>query len=391
MDCLAASGAATLSGSWARLFVNNEAFGLYLMIDDASTHFIDDVLHAGNYSYPYTGKPKQNVHALNAFYITDILEVGPVYKGNSLSDTEEADLVYKGDDPSLYSKDVYDPKDDGKADLNKTNEMEPLIGLMKRIQQNETVVDTKHTLIHMAFNFLSASWDGFWYQASNYYITQDLQSNQWTLITYDFDETFGNGIEDDSLITVPYQQFGPSGGNVSRPLQDQVLHGNEATMNEILTTVVKRFFKPSIIEPRLNAWTEMLREDIAWDRAIPAKSPGDARQWTLEDFETNMKNTTKDIVGLLEFITKRSAAVTQQLNITDADEGLPALEPYTQGKMGDGAAGSSSSNPGVNTGNNGNVTPGGGGGGADSSASFIHPFSTATMALLFSFGAYILL
>lgn len=56
LDCLAASGAATLSGSWARLFVNNEAFGLYLMIDDASTHFIDDVLHAGNYSYPYTGK-----------------------------------------------------------------------------------------------------------------------------------------------------------------------------------------------------------------------------------------------------------------------------------------------------------------------------------------------
>jgi hypothetical protein len=53
---LAATGAATLSGSWVRVFMNNEAYGLFLMIDDASTHFIDDVLHGGNWQYPNTGE-----------------------------------------------------------------------------------------------------------------------------------------------------------------------------------------------------------------------------------------------------------------------------------------------------------------------------------------------
>jgi hypothetical protein len=52
---LAAAGAPTLSGSWVRVFINNEAYGLFLLMDDASTHLIDDVLHGGDWKYPTTG------------------------------------------------------------------------------------------------------------------------------------------------------------------------------------------------------------------------------------------------------------------------------------------------------------------------------------------------
>ncbi|KAI7850225.1 coth protein-domain-containing protein [Circinella umbellata] len=322
LDCLAAAGVATVSGSWTRLFINGEPFGLYLMIDDASTHFIDNVLHGGNYSYSYTG---------------------PTYKGNALSDTEEANLAYLGEDPSLYSKFIYDPKDEGELKLNKTNEMGPLIGLTKRLasknEKLDSIVDPKHTLIHMAFNFLTGSWDGFWYQASNYYINQDTQSNQWTLITYDFDETFGNGAEKE-LMSVPYAQFKKS-ANVTRPLQDALIQGYPAEFEQILTTVVKRFFKPSVIQPILEAWKSMLLEDITWDRSSTLKghSPtvNQTEGFTAQDFVVNMNSTQKDTIGILEWITGRSAAVCQQLNINDMDDGLPVLGHYLGGNYGDGA------------------------------------------------------
>lgn len=56
---LAASGGATLSGSWVRVFINDEPYGLFLLMDDASTHLIDAVLHGGNFQNPTTGKDRK--------------------------------------------------------------------------------------------------------------------------------------------------------------------------------------------------------------------------------------------------------------------------------------------------------------------------------------------
>jgi hypothetical protein len=55
---IAAAGGAALSGSWVRVFINNEPYGLFLLMDDASTHFIDAVLHGGNWQNPTTGNIK---------------------------------------------------------------------------------------------------------------------------------------------------------------------------------------------------------------------------------------------------------------------------------------------------------------------------------------------
>ncbi|KAG1121462.1 hypothetical protein G6F42_012403 [Rhizopus arrhizus] len=72
LDCLAASGGATLQGSFVRLFVNNKPMGLYLMIDDSTTNFINNALRGGNQKFQYTG---------------------PTYKGNALNPTFEGNLA----------------------------------------------------------------------------------------------------------------------------------------------------------------------------------------------------------------------------------------------------------------------------------------------------------
>lgn len=55
LDMLAAAGGATLSSSWTRVFINNEAYGLFLLMDDASTHLFDAILHAGDFKSTNTG------------------------------------------------------------------------------------------------------------------------------------------------------------------------------------------------------------------------------------------------------------------------------------------------------------------------------------------------
>ncbi|KAI9316798.1 coth protein-domain-containing protein [Dichotomocladium elegans] len=326
MDCLAAAGGATLSGSWVRLYINDQPFGLYVMIDDASTHFIDNVLHGGNWQYQYTG---------------------PTYKGNAMSTEQEGNLQYLGDDATLYSNDLYKLQDKGEDKaLQKNNSLGPIIQFMRDLSMVNPasaqdgpgdfgkLIDPQHTLIHLAFNFLSGSWDGFWYQASNYYLNQDLQSHQWTLITYDFDETFGNNVPVPSLMTVPYTSF--SRANASRPLVDKLLQSPhwKAQFENTLKTIVKRFFKPSIMQPRLEAWKAMLHEDMVWDRSLPPRSPGQTSNWTIADFETNLNSTAQGQIGILEWITARSAAVCQQLSFQDNDD-LPPLPAYTQGRYMD--------------------------------------------------------
>lgn len=319
MDSLAAAGAASLSGNWVRLFINNEPFGLYLMIDDSFKGFTDNFLNGG-VSNPSTGA---------------------TYKGNALSPTEEANLVYKGPNNASYNfNDLYILEDTGRdPSVSKDSFTAPLINFMERL--NSTTVGTdeqnpgtitdlmdsaEHTMIHMAMNFLSGSWDGFWVQASNYYLNENFETHKWYLITYDFDETFGNGEEAAGLMTVPYTNYSRPGSQ--RPLVDIFIKSPyyEPKFQDILKTIVKRFYNPRVVKPRFDAWAEMLKEDIAWDRSLPFRSPGEKEEFTVQDLD-NFFVSTKGRIGMLEWVSNRTTSLCQQLNFNDQDD-LPALPPY---------------------------------------------------------------
>lgn len=321
LDCLAASGGATLQGSFARLFINNEPYGLYLMIDDSTTNFINAALRGGNQKFQYTG---------------------PTYKGNALNPSFEGNLVYKDDLQESYNDTIYKLEDEGnmKKDMNVTNEKTPLIEFIKELaaidptqavdEANkgnlEKLLNPQHLMIHMALNFLSGSWDGFWHQASNYYLTKDTSSNQWTFISYDFDETFGLGAPR-YMSTTPYDNF--TRPDSQRPLIDVILKSPyyKAEFEKTVQTIVKRFFKASTINPRLEAWKQMLKEDVEFDINLEPKSVGIKPQWTIWNFENNLNTTDGESMGVAEWVNARSVAVQQQLNFNDADD-LPPLGPY---------------------------------------------------------------
>lgn len=77
---------------------------------------------------------------------------------------------------------------------------------------------------------------------------------------------------------------------------------------------MKRFFKASVITPRLDAWTQMLREDVECDLTIEPNSPGIKTQWTLRNFENNMKITDGENMGVEELWHYLAYISTPELN-----------------------------------------------------------------------------
>jgi hypothetical protein len=167
----------------------------------------------------------------------------------------------------------------------------------------------RHTMVQLAMSFLTGSWDGAWYQASNFYLTQNLQTGKWTFITYDFDETFGNGLEKPSLMTVPYTEYFKP--NSKRPLVNAFIKSSyyKPKFEEILHHLVESFFNPQTIKPVLNAWETMLKEDVAWDRSLTPPSEGDKESWTVKEFQTNLYSKVDNTVGVLEWINRRSGSL----------------------------------------------------------------------------------
>lgn len=129
------------------------------------------------------------------------------------------------------------------------------------------------------------------------------------------------------MSTTPYENF--TRPDSQRPLIDAVIKSPyyKAEFEKVVQTLVKRFFKASAINPRLEAWKAMLREDVEYDLSLPAESVGIKPQWTLWNFENNLNATDGESMGVAEWVNARSVAVQQQLNFNDVDD-LPPLGPY---------------------------------------------------------------
>ncbi|KAI9362310.1 coth protein-domain-containing protein [Pilaira anomala] len=320
MDTLAATGAATLSSNWVRLFVNSEPFGLFLMSDDSFKGFTDNFLNGGS--------------AMNS--------TGLTIKANAMDPNNESNMVYNGTDPKGYNfRDVYMLEEEGKGKtINETNYMYPLIEFMEKLNKtarssnaqtpgniNEIIDSPDHTMIQIAMSFLSGSWDGLWRQASNFYFHQNRETKKWYVISYDFDETFGNGLQEDlELMTTPYNKYARPDSR--RPLIDAFIKDPyyQPKFEEILKTIVKRSFNPRVLKPRLEAWAKMLKEDVAWDRSLPFRSPGNKEKFSADDL-SNMFTTVYSRVGVLEWVSNRTTSLCKQLNFTDVDD-LTALPTY---------------------------------------------------------------
>ncbi|KAG0275052.1 hypothetical protein BGZ95_009236 [Linnemannia exigua] len=307
IDTLNAVGVPTQQGSYVRLFINNEPYGLYLMVDDIKKSFAKQTVHGGD----------------------DLIIPGSLIQANAPTLSEQADLAYKGPLSAAYGKETYISQNLGNNLV--TEPLSQLITLMKDLQDFDPVatpdplvywnnrIDLDGFLRNMALEYLFGGFDNYWMAGSNYFIYFNPTlgtSGKWQWLPTDFDGTFGNGAEIDPLGSYKtLYNFTPD-----HPLVSKLIIKNaaiNALFNTIIKEIVSTTFKPEAMNPHIEALNKMISLDAAWDFTLPRKSPGKNPGFTFDDFNNNLVNITKDMSGAIKpWIAARANTTSVELQFT---------------------------------------------------------------------------
>ncbi|KAG0204455.1 hypothetical protein BGX28_003601 [Mortierella sp. GBA30] len=306
IDMVNSIGVPTQQGSYVRLFVNNEPYGLFLMVDDIKKSFAKQTIHGGD----------------------NLVVPGSLIQANAPSVTEQADLTWKGATGASYNKDVYISQNLGNNPP--TEPLGQLIAFMADLQAFDPATnqdpigywnarfDLDGFLRNMALEYLMGGFDNYWMAGSNFFIyfNPKLGSGKWQWIPTDFDGTFGNGAEIDpkgsykNLTTFP----------IDHPLVTKLIMKNDkigAQFRQILQEIVSTAFKPEAMNPHIDGLHQMISLDAQWDFTLPRKSSGKNLAFTFEDFNSNINNITKEMSGAIKpWIADRATSIAAELGFT---------------------------------------------------------------------------
>ncbi|KAF9217575.1 hypothetical protein CPC16_007543 [Podila verticillata] len=302
IDILNSIGVPTQQSAYVRLFFNNKPVGLYVANEEMKKHWIKRVLHPGVIK----------------------IKPGALWKMDSCCG-RESNLEWLGPTTKSYViGDIYknilpgnNPKDDVMKDL---------IDFMKILKDYDPkkVADpiafwNKHLnldifLKSMAMEYLTGSWDSYWYSGSNYQFYNDPVTGQWTWLPTDFDDTFGVSFKGkiESYRAIPKKNDQGFESPLAQKLIIETPQIN-ARFEQILKDIVSYVFKPSALTPRLDAYKKMIQEDVAWDRVQPRLSKGKSGNFTIEDLTKGLGQGTKGNWGLGNWIEKRSTIIQKDM------------------------------------------------------------------------------
>ncbi|KAF9324223.1 hypothetical protein BG006_000739 [Podila minutissima] len=256
IDMLNSAGIPTQQGAWVRLFINNEPYGLYLIIDDIKRSFRKQTVHGGDAS----------------------IQRGSLVQGNAF--IKKADLMYKGLTSKDYDPDCYVSQDLGNNPAD--DPLKELISLMSDLKSfdpatpnaNETRFDLDGVLRNMALKYLGVDTYKNWY---------DFKDGDHPLVS--------------KLI-----------------LQNKDIN---ALFEQVLKELVSTTFKPEALVPHIQTYNKMLSLNAQWDISLTRKSPGINNGFTFDDFNNNLNVGTKDMsFGLIPFVLQISDYVAQELGFT---------------------------------------------------------------------------
>ncbi|KAF9919821.1 hypothetical protein FBU30_010486 [Linnemannia zychae] len=308
IDMFNSAGIPTQQGAWVRLFINNEPYGLYLMVDDIKKSFLKQTVHQGD--------PK--------------IERGSLVQMNAYLQ-DKATLEFKGPVSSDYDQNVaYRSQNLGNNPIE--DPIKELIEFMKDPQDfdpattpdpvgywNNTRLELDGFLRNMALEYLSGAFDNYWYSASNYFMYKNPTlgaSGKWQWLPTDFDGTFGNGAP--SADFPSYKNWYDMTTESPRPMVSKLILQNKeinTLFEQVLKELVSTAFKPEAMVPRIQVYNKMLSVDAKWDIGLKRHSEGKNNGFTFEDFNSNLETDTKSMTtGLIPWVTQMSSAVAKEPN-----------------------------------------------------------------------------
>ncbi len=175
------------------------------------------------------------------------------------------------------------------------------------------------TLQYFAINILTGGWDDYWFLTNNYYLYHQPSTDQFNLIPYDYDNTFGIDFFNIDWASVNPYVFAKI-NNGPRPLITRLLKAPE--FRNLFTHLIK-FYKEKYTQTSM--WISHIDElknkitAFAIEDTFRVKDYG----FSIEDFNNSYfaDGFSKDPAkySLKDFINKRNSTLENQLNFVDAN------------------------------------------------------------------------
>ncbi|KAG0315045.1 hypothetical protein BGZ97_008704 [Linnemannia gamsii] len=364
-----AMGSYTNEANMIRMYINNEGFGTFNLLDDITEYSYVDAMF-------YGGKPPAEYGALfdgasgasfaysptNEYWSWVVNKVKPIGSPLDVGPLCEA-----------WSKTV-------KTDDAAVAEIDKMLDLDQHIRL-------------MVLEYLTGNWDGYWEQQTNDGLYRDpTQGNKWYYLAQDFDATFGVNIPTPDL-TFPewsytkYPAAFPGAVMINGLLENPT---RKAAFETYLKKTVEVLFNNVTLTNRILKYHEFILPDLAWDRSIKQRSPGINFEWSFPMVTENLwRGVASPVgtgggatIGLIEWIVKKSEAVAKEFSITISPTPVgpptPSTNPPTPNPSPSGGnTGGNPSTPGTS-----GKPSGGNASNQGSAANHVLPQVFATLALV---------
>lgn len=291
-------GIATPDNSYVNVYVNNELFGLYLMVEAIDGEFIED--HFNN-------------------------ENGDLYK----PDGEGSTLEYAGSSITDYSEINLQNNEE-------TTDSGAFLNLVEEMDSGSTdVINVDALLRYMAVSVSLSNLDSYHGTlAHNYYLYDN--DGVFDLLPWDFNESFGTFSMDCGQADMRelYIDEPTSGALSERPFVANVFSdaSNLATYHEYLRELINGSLESASFTSRVNEIADLIRDDVENDPSAFYSS---------SEFEQNLTTTVSGFYGLTSFMEYRTENMTQQLEgqIDSAGDGSGFCSSATSGGPSGGQGG----------------------------------------------------
>lgn len=295
-DLFRDAGITASRASHARVYINGEYYGLYISVEHVDEEFIQK-----NFSDD---------------------------TGNLWKCLYPADLKYLGSDPNLYKNLISDGRPAYELTTNETigdfSKFGKFIDVINNTPSNtlsdsvEKYLDVRRVLQYFAMNTLIGSWDDYRSLMNNYYLYHIPSEDKFTLIPYDYDNTFGIDWFNINWSTANPYNF-PKVNAGARPLAEKLLANNQ--YHDLFTHMLS-FYQNNVT--KLSLWESRIDriKDSISTAAVEDMWRTQDYGFTVNDFHNSYSTSSyqnKHIkFGLKQFVNSRNSSLTAQLSYTNA-------------------------------------------------------------------------
>jgi len=287
-DILNRVGLPSIQATYARLYINNEYFGLYTFLDAVKPAMIKKVFKVeddGDDMYLYQCK----------------------YDGMDFSIGSESSCI--------------DAVNEEKGDMTQLEDFIQKVNSATSLEQFEEFLDVNLFLKSVIVEWLIGTYDHFVILGTNFDLYKRKSDNKWCMLLHDFDNTFGHKLsskhfnlgnnQNEKAIDYHTLSFKDFNSKVNHKIFKYLIYDDDTKFKAILKDVLIYAFNPEILEQHISELKTFLIPYVIEDLTpINDQLPGRINKMgkdsdvTFSDFEENNE--------IQEYIQKRYDAVIKE-------------------------------------------------------------------------------